>query len=115
MQKKNTFRIRNTQYRIELSVHKQLSVFNTTYTIQSRVDCPNMFYRNMFYISTNLRMYVYVRGGIRKIIVIFKIRELLHMTFCIVSLFLTDDKVSCVLDGSSMFFNNQKNGSKKLY
>ena len=30
--KKNTFGMRNTQYSIELSVHKQPSVFNTTYT-----------------------------------------------------------------------------------
>ena len=33
--------MRNTQYNIELSVHKQPSVFNTTYTIQCRVNCPN--------------------------------------------------------------------------
>ena len=33
--------MRNTQYRIELCVNKQPSVFNTTYTIQSRVNCPN--------------------------------------------------------------------------
>ena len=39
--KKNAFEIRNTQYSIELSVHKLPSVFNTTYTIQSRVNCPN--------------------------------------------------------------------------
>ena len=39
--KKNTFGIRNTQYRIALSVHKQPSAFNTIYTIQSRVNCPN--------------------------------------------------------------------------
>ena len=32
--------MRNTQYRIELSVHKP-SVFNTIYTILSRVNCPN--------------------------------------------------------------------------
>ena len=32
--KKNTFGMRNTQYSIELSVHKQPSAFNTTYTIQ---------------------------------------------------------------------------------
>ena len=31
--------MRNIQYSIELSVHKQPSVFNTTYTIQSRVNC----------------------------------------------------------------------------
>ena len=39
--KKNAFEIRRTQYSIELSVHKQPKVFNTTYTIQSRVNCPN--------------------------------------------------------------------------
>ena len=33
------------QYSIELSVHKQPSVFNTTYTIQSRVNCPNISQR----------------------------------------------------------------------
>ena len=38
--KKNTFAMRNTQYNIELSVHKQPSVFNTTYAIQCRVNCP---------------------------------------------------------------------------
>ena len=38
-QKKNTFRMRNTQYSIALNVHKQPKVFNTTYTIQSRVNC----------------------------------------------------------------------------
>ena len=31
--------MRNTQYSIELSVHKQPSVFNTTYTLQSQVNC----------------------------------------------------------------------------
>ena len=36
---KNEFGIRN----IALSVHKQPSVFNTTYTILSRVNCPHMF------------------------------------------------------------------------
>ena len=40
---KNTFGMRNTQYSIELSVHKQPSVFNTTYTIQSRVNCLIVF------------------------------------------------------------------------
>ena len=35
---KNTFGMRNTQYLIELTIHKQPSVFNTTYTIQSRVN-----------------------------------------------------------------------------
>ena len=39
---KNTFGMRNTQYSIELSVHKQPSVFSTTYTIQCRVNCPNI-------------------------------------------------------------------------
>ena len=29
----------NTQYNIELSVHKQPSVFNTTYTIKCRINC----------------------------------------------------------------------------
>ena len=38
-QTNNTFGMQNTQYSKELSVHKQLSVFNTTYTIQSRVNC----------------------------------------------------------------------------
>ena len=41
--KKNAFEIRHTQYSIELSVHKQPKVFNTTYTIQSRVDWPNVW------------------------------------------------------------------------
>ena len=40
--KKNTFEMRNTQCSIELSVHKQPSV-NTTYTIQSRVNCLTVF------------------------------------------------------------------------
>ena len=35
--------MRNTQYSIELSVHKQPRVFKATYTIQSRVNCPNTF------------------------------------------------------------------------
>ena len=39
--KKITFGMRNIQYSIELSVHKQPSVFNTTYTIQYRVNCPS--------------------------------------------------------------------------
>ena len=39
-QKKNTFEIRNTPYNIAFSVHKQSSVFHTTYTIQSHVNCP---------------------------------------------------------------------------
>ena len=40
--KKNTFEMRNTQYRIKLSVHKQPSAFNITYTIQCRVNCPSI-------------------------------------------------------------------------
>ena len=36
----NTFGIRNTQYSIALSVHKKQNVLNTTYTIESRVNCP---------------------------------------------------------------------------
>ena len=39
----NTFGIRNTQYSIPLSVHKQPNVFNTTYTIHSHVNGPNYF------------------------------------------------------------------------
>ena len=39
---KNKFGMQNTQYNIELGVHKQPSVFNTMYTVQSRVNCPNM-------------------------------------------------------------------------
>ena len=39
---KNAFGIRNTQYCIKLSVHKQTSVYNITYTLQSRVNCPNV-------------------------------------------------------------------------
>ena len=42
-QKKNTFGMRNTQCSLELSVHKQPSVFNTIYTIQCCVNCPNDF------------------------------------------------------------------------
>ena len=41
-QKKKTFEIRNIQYSIALSVNKQPSVFNTTYTIQNRVNCPTV-------------------------------------------------------------------------
>ena len=40
--KKNTFGMRNTQYSIALSVHKQTSIFNTTNTIQSLVNCPRL-------------------------------------------------------------------------
>ena len=38
MPKKNSFGIRNIQYILALSVHKQPSVFYKTYTIQSRVN-----------------------------------------------------------------------------
>ena len=41
--KTNTLGMRNTQYSIQLSVHKQPSIFNTTYRIQSRVNCPIIF------------------------------------------------------------------------
>ena len=37
---KNTLGIQNTQYSIELSIHKQPSVFNTTYPLQSQLNCP---------------------------------------------------------------------------
>ena len=47
MPKKNTFRIRNTQHSWALTVHKQPRVYNTTYTIQSRVYCPNTTYRTV--------------------------------------------------------------------
>ena len=40
--KENTFGMQ-TQYSIELSVHKQPSVFNTTYMKQSRVNFPIYF------------------------------------------------------------------------
>ena len=40
--KKNTFGMRNTQYSIDLSVHKHPRVYNTTYKIQSRVNCPSI-------------------------------------------------------------------------
>ena len=40
--KKNTFGIRNTPHSIALSVHKQPSVFDTTYTVQTRVNCHMM-------------------------------------------------------------------------
>ena len=39
---KNIFGIPNTQYSTALSVHKQPNVFNTTYTIQIRVNCTNV-------------------------------------------------------------------------
>ena len=38
--KKKTFGIQNTQYSIALSVHKQQSVCNTTYLLQSCVNYP---------------------------------------------------------------------------
>ena len=38
----------HTQCSIELSVHKQQSVFNITYTIQSRVNCPNIITIHIF-------------------------------------------------------------------
>ena len=41
--KKNTIGLRNIQYSIALSVHGKPSVFNTTYTIKRRVNCPNIF------------------------------------------------------------------------
>ena len=40
--KKNTFGMRKTKCSIEFSVHKQPSVFNTTYTKQNRGNCPNV-------------------------------------------------------------------------
>ena len=40
---KNTLGIRNTQYSLAMSVHKQPSVFNTPYTIQSRVKIAQFF------------------------------------------------------------------------
>ena len=52
---KNTFGMPNTQYSKELRVHKHPSVFNTTYTIQSRVNCPNKIiciYFDMFFKSS---------------------------------------------------------------
>ena len=82
--KKNKFGMRNTLYSIELSVHKQSSVVNTTYTIQSRVNCS----------------------------IIFKFRELRiyvrYQPFCIVSLFLTDKKIKRVLVCSSIFYYSKK-------
>ena len=44
---KNTFGWRNTQFSIALSVHKQPNVFNTTYAIQSCVNCLNIY--NIYY------------------------------------------------------------------
>ena len=41
--KKIHFRIWYTQYIIALSVHTQPNVFNTPYTIQSRMNCPNNY------------------------------------------------------------------------
>ena len=40
--KKNTLGMRYSQYGIELSVDKQPSVFNTTYTVQCCVNCSNI-------------------------------------------------------------------------
>ena len=40
--KKNSFGMRNTPYSIHLNVHKHPRVFNTTYTIHSRVNCPKL-------------------------------------------------------------------------
>ena len=34
--------MQNTQYHRALCVHKQPCVFNTTYTIRSRVNCPSV-------------------------------------------------------------------------
>ena len=55
MLKQNTFGIQNTQYSIELSIHKPPSAFNTTYTIQSRVNCSNM-------LTSILPTYTYIIG-----------------------------------------------------
>ena len=49
---KYTFPMRNTQYNIELSVHKQSSVFNITYTIQCRGNCPMKTYTSTFFSFT---------------------------------------------------------------
>ena len=56
--KKNTFEMWNTQYSIELSVHKQPSVFNTTYTMQCRVNCPNA-YKCIEYLHENDQQQAY--------------------------------------------------------
>ena len=55
---KNTFGMRNTQYSIELSVHKQPRVFNTTYTIQCRVNCPNI--RHVLYLL-KVKIYTFAK------------------------------------------------------
>ena len=47
-EKKNTFGMRNIQYSLALTLHKQPSVFNTTYMIQIHVNCPNVFIVVMF-------------------------------------------------------------------
>ena len=44
--KKSAFGIRNSQYSIALNIHKQPIVFNTTYAIQSRVNCQNYCIRS---------------------------------------------------------------------
>ena len=46
--------IHNTQYSTELSVHKQPSAFNTTYTIQCRVNCPIELGIHVWYSKTPL-------------------------------------------------------------
>ena len=46
-QKKKSFGIRNAQCSIALSVHKQPSVFNTTYTIESRVNCVSILVKSL--------------------------------------------------------------------
>ena len=43
--KKIHLECKKKQHSIELSVHKQPSVFNTTYTIQNAVNCPIEFCR----------------------------------------------------------------------
>ena len=40
------------------TVHKQPSVFNTTYTIQSRVNCPNVFSEAQFILFWSVLMCV---------------------------------------------------------
>ena len=49
--KKNTFGIRNTQYSLVLTFHKRPSVFNTTYTIQSPVNCPFYFVLKSYFLK----------------------------------------------------------------
>ena len=50
---KNTFGIRCTQYSIELSVHKQPRVFNTTYTIKCHMNCPYVFKSCLGFVLSN--------------------------------------------------------------